>query len=62
MTAHWGIEDPAAVEDNEKEIAIAFAEACRVLGNRISLFASLPLEYLGELTLRTPLDEIGKAN
>ena len=60
MTAHWGIEDPAAVEGNDSEIALAFAEAYRMLANRISLFVSLPLESLGELTLRKHLDQIGR--
>ena len=44
MTAHWGIEDPAAVEgDGQRE---AFMQALRYLQNRISLFLALPLASL----------------
>jgi arsenate reductase len=60
MTAHWGIEDPAAVRGNDAEVALAFAEAYRQLNNRISTFVNLPLASLDRLALQTRLDEIGK--
>ena len=60
MTAHWGIEDPAAVEGNESEVAIAFANAYGMLTNRISVFVNLPLDSLSVLTLQERLDGIGK--
>ena len=60
MTAHWGILDPAAETGNAAEIALAFADAYRVLNNRISLFASLPLASLDRLSLQRRLDDIGK--
>ncbi|HEX4197399.1 MAG TPA: arsenate reductase ArsC [Caulobacteraceae bacterium] len=59
MTAHWGIPDPAAVEGSQAEIALAFAEAYRVLNNRITLFASLPIAGLSRLSLQRRLDDIG---
>ena len=37
---------PGGGDGNEAEIALAFAEAYRVLNNRISLFASLPIAAL----------------
>ena len=43
MTAHWGMPDPAAAEGTEAERSFAFADAYRMLSNRISIFASLPL-------------------
>ena len=43
MTAHWGIEDPAAVEGTDLEKEAAFVAALRYLKNRISIFTSLPL-------------------
>lgn len=61
MTAHWGIPDPAAATGNEAEIALAFADAYRILHNRISLFTSLPLESLDRLSLQRRLDDIGRA-
>jgi arsenate reductase len=60
MTAHWGIEDPAAVRGNDAEVGLAFAEAYRQLNNRISTFVNLPLASLDRLALQTRLDEIGK--
>ena len=59
MSAHWGIPDPAAVEGSEAEQAIAFADAYRMLFNRISIFVSLPLTSLDRLALQRRLDEIG---
>jgi protein-tyrosine-phosphatase len=60
MTAHWGIEDPAAVRGNDAEVGLAFAEAYRQLNNRISTFVNLPLASLDRLALQKRLDEIGK--
>ena len=58
MTAHWGIEDPAAVEgDGQHE---AFLTALRYLRNRISLFLNLPFETLDKMSLANRLDAIGK--
>ncbi|SMH35795.1 arsenate reductase ArsC [Mesorhizobium australicum] len=60
MTAHWGVPDPAAVEGTEAEKHLAFADAYRMLNNRISLFVSLPLKSLDRLTLQGRLREIGR--
>ncbi len=51
MTAHWGIEDPAAVEGTEIEKERAFVLACRYLRNRITIFHALPLASLDRLAL-----------
>jgi arsenate reductase (thioredoxin) len=59
MTAHWGIEDPAAVEGNNLQKEAAFVTAARFLKNRISVFISLPLRSLDRLALTTRLREIG---
>lgn len=58
MTAHWGIEDPAAVEGEAQREA--FLTALRYLRNRISLFLNLPFEALDEMSLSNRLDAIGK--
>lgn len=60
VSAHWGIPDPAAAEGNESEGRIAFADAYRMLNNRISIFVNLPLASLDGLTLQRRLDEIGQ--
>jgi len=59
MTAHWGIEDPAAVEGSDIEKERAFNTAFRYLKNRISVFTSLPIRSLDRLTLNARLREIG---
>jgi protein-tyrosine-phosphatase len=60
MTAHWGVPDPAAAEGTDAERHLAFADAYRMLGNRISIFTSLPLRSLDRLTLQKRLDEMGR--
>jgi protein-tyrosine-phosphatase len=59
-TAHWGIEDPAAVEGSELDKGRAFAQATKYLKNRISLFVNLPLTTIDKLALETKLREIGR--
>src|ERR1043166_6873062 len=58
MTAHWGIEDPAAAPGDQQ--ARAFRNAHFMLQNRIRLFLALPLESIDELSLRTRLRDIGR--
>jgi arsenate reductase len=60
MTAHWGIEDPAAVAGTELEKQAAFVTAFRYLKNRIGAFVSLPLRGIDKLSLSTRLREIGR--
>lgn len=60
MTAHWGIPDPAAATGSPPEIALAFADAYRMLNNRISIFIALPLRSLDTLALKKQLDAIGQ--
>ncbi len=60
MTAHWGIEDPAAVEGGEAEVSLAFKEAYRLLYQRITIFASLPIGSLDRMVLNAKLHEIGR--
>ena len=61
MTAHWGIEDPAAVEGTEIERLAAFSTAFRYLKNRIGAFVNLPLSGIDRLSLGTKLREIGRS-
>ena len=60
VTAHWGISDPAAFEGTEVEQRLAFADALRMLTNRINIFVSLPIKKLSGLALQKQLDGIGK--
>jgi arsenate reductase (thioredoxin) len=61
MTAHWGIQDPAAVKGSPEEIARAFRDAFVVLDRRIGLFTSLPLATLEDLAIKQKIEEIGRS-
>ena len=60
MTAHWGIEDPAAVEGEKQPRA--FAAAFHGLRRRIGLFLALPMDSIDELSLQHSLTEIGRTS
>ena len=60
MTAHWGIEDPAAVEGSDIDKERAFADAFRFMRNRIQAFIALPVHTLDKLSLNAKLKEIGQ--
>jgi arsenate reductase len=59
MTAHWGIEDPAAAGGSHEDKARAFTKAFRELDARIKIFTSLRLEMLDRMALQRQLNEIG---
>jgi arsenate reductase len=60
MTAHWGIEDPAAEDGSDIEKQRAFAAAFRNLRNRIDQFCAIPLHRLDKLAVGRRLREIGE--
>jgi len=60
MTAHWGVEDPAAVEGPDEKKSAAFRNALLMLSRRIELFLALPLDKLDRLALQKHLSDIGK--
>src|SRR3546814_14929975 len=58
MSAHWGIEDPAAIEGpGQRE---AFERALHYLSNRISLFLALPHDSIDEMAMERKLKAIGR--
>jgi arsenate reductase len=59
-TAHWGIEDPAAVEGTDIQKEAALVAAFKYLRNRISIFINLPIASLDKMTLGAKLHEIGR--
>lgn len=61
MTAHWGIEDPAAMEGSDFEKQAAFNLAFRYLKTRISLLLATPIARLDKLKLKARMQEIGEA-
>ena len=61
MSAHWGVDDPAAVTGSDEDKRKAFFRAYSQLANRISIFLNLPLDKLDRLALQKKLDEIGRS-
>jgi arsenate reductase len=61
MTAHWGVEDPAAVSGSPETQRRAFQRAYQELARRIDLFLALPLTSIDRMSLKNRLDEIGKS-
>ncbi|HSX93281.1 MAG TPA: arsenate reductase ArsC [Hydrogenophaga sp.] len=59
MSAHWGVEDPAAVTGSEARRRQAFNDAFLVLTRRITILLSLPLGKLDTLSLQKELRHIG---
>ncbi len=60
MTAHWGIEDPAAAGGAPMQKEAAFMTAFRYLRNRVTVFTALPMRSISALALQTKLREIGR--
>lgn len=60
VTAHWGVEDPAAVEGTEADKRLAFATTLRYMKLRVAAFAALPVESLERISLTARLREIGQ--
>lgn len=60
MTAHWGINDPAAVEGSDADKRGAFREAFNALEKRIKAFVDLPIGSLDQPALKHRLIEIGR--
>ena len=59
MTAHWGIEDPAAVAGSDEDKRRAFSCAFAEMNRRVSLFINLPLARLDAMAIKRELDRIG---
>jgi len=60
MTAHWGVEDPAAFHSTEDEQRTKFREVALILRRRIALFLRLPLSQLDAVTIQAKLKDIGQ--
>ena len=61
MTAHWGVQDPAAFVGPEDKKLRVFRDVYFQLERRIQIFTNLPLASLDKLTLQRRLDDIGQA-
>jgi arsenate reductase len=59
MTAHWGVQDPAAATGSELDVTNAFRDAFNALEHRIKAFVALPVASLEKLALQQHMDRIG---
>jgi arsenate reductase len=59
MTAHWGVEDPAAMQGSDTDKWVVFRRVFRELESRIKVFTSLPIRSLDRIKLQERLDAIG---
>jgi protein-tyrosine-phosphatase len=61
MTAHWGVQDPAAFEGPLEEQRQLFKRIYFELDARIKIFTGLRIDKLDLLSLQKKLQEIGKS-
>lgn len=60
MSAHWGVEDPAAATGTSEHVEKAFSDTFMALQRRITLLLNLPFEKLERLSLLKELQQIGQ--
>lgn len=60
ISAHWGVEDPAAFRGSRREQRDTFARTYAELERRIQIFLQLDMEGLDRVGLTERLQEIGK--
>ena len=60
VTAHWGFEDPAAVEGSDEEKQQAFQKIFQFISNRVRLFSNLSLNKLDNMAIKREMDTIGE--
>lgn len=61
ITAHWGVEDPAAAEGSEAMRMLAFRQCFAILERRIKLFVDIQLQ-LGRKHIEDRVREIGRTD
>jgi len=59
VLAHWGMEDPAAVEGDEPTRRRAFDSALLLIGRRIDLLLALPFDKIERMALEARVKAIG---
>ena len=60
ITAHWGFEDPAALEATDDEKRALFRKVFHQIRNRVDIFSQLPLTNLSQLAIKNEMDKIGE--
>ena len=60
VSAHWGFEDPAAVEGSEEKKRRAFDTVFRQIMGRVRIFVNLPFDTLDKAAIKREMQAIGK--
>lgn len=60
VTAHWGVPDPVAAEDDTGQRRRAFESAWALLRERVDRLVALPFDRLDRATLQQELRAIGQ--
>lgn len=60
IQAHWPVPDPVRVEGTDAEKGLAFAEAFRMISQRVSIFVNLPWGKIDRDALQEHLNAIGR--
>jgi protein-tyrosine-phosphatase len=60
MTAHWGVQDPAAFDGPDDKKLRLFRDVYFRMERRIQIFTNLPIASLDKLSLQRRLEDIGK--
>lgn len=59
VNAHWGFEDPAALEATEDEKRALFRKVFHQIRQRVEIFSALPLTELSSINLQHEIAKIG---
>lgn len=60
-SAHWGFEDPAAVEGTDEQKRAAFEKVFKQIMARMNFFVSLPVHMLDKHAIQQEMKKIGQA-
>ncbi len=60
LRAHWGIDDPAAVEGSDIDKRRAFLQAFHRMQARIAIFVAMPMAKMDTAAIKARLDDIGR--
>lgn len=60
VTAHWGFEDPAAMQGSDEDKRRAFDRVFLQIAQRVRIFAELPLATLEQSAIKAEMDRIGR--
>ncbi|RZI40435.1 arsenate reductase ArsC [Herbaspirillum sp. HC18] len=60
LSAHWGFEDPAALEGTDEEKRAVFSKVFKQIMSRMNTFVNLPVNMLDKNAIRAEMRKIGE--